>query len=374
MPVLVICNPVAGDRSASALVDNHVLPLLTLHNLVPDKVVHTQRPGHIGPILFDFLRSTPHSHPLSLILASGDGTLHELINFLNSQPTTVPLPRVHIALLPSGTANALYSSFFPPDLNADPLQHKLKSLNAFLSSNHTSVSLNLAVSVLSGPPITSPGLPSVPKQVSISAVVTSTALHASILHDSEALRASDPTMERFKSAASQNITRWYGASVKLFPPQDAPFVQEYDPTTNSWVPHHQSIGDDPILDFNGPFAYFLSTVNVDRLEPHFRISPRGRDPLGPNEGAAALHVVIVRPMRDPSFEMDSEPTRVAFAEKAMAVLGAAYRDGAHIALRYDHNGNVVTEGDGPTVVEYLRCGAWEWEPVGTTRSIRSSDY
>ena len=38
-------------------------------------------------------------------------------------------------------------------------------------------------------------------------------------------------------------------------------------------------------------------------------------------------------------------------------------DGAHIALRYDESGKIVTEGMGPTVVEYLRCGRWEWEPV-----------
>ena len=370
MALLVICNPVCGDGSGPALLDDHVLPLLAHHNIVPDKTVHTQYPGHVGSLVFDFLHSAPISHPLSVILASGDGTLHELINFINSQPSTVPLPRIHISLLPCGTANALYSSLFPPSTNDDPLQHKLKSLNAFISPNQTSIPLHLALSALSGPPVSSPDLPSVSKQISISAVVTSTALHASILHDSEALRASDPTMQRFKTAAIQNIARWYNASAKLFPPHGAVFVQQYDPTTSSWVPHHQSTDDDPLVDLNGPFAYFLSTVNVDRLEPQFRISPRGRDVLGSNDGSAVLHVVVVRPARDPSFDTDSEPTRVAFAEKAAAVLGAAYRDGAHIALRYDRNGKVVAEGDGPTVVEYFRCGTWEWEPVGTTRLIR----
>ncbi|KAI1790700.1 ATP-NAD kinase-like domain-containing protein [Ganoderma leucocontextum] len=362
MPVLVIFNPVSGDRSARTLFDDHVLPLLAHHNVVPDNVVHTQHPDHAGPILFDFLHSTRVPDHLSVILGSGDGTLHELINFLNSQPTTIPLPRIRIALVPCGTANALYSSLFPPSPDDDPVHHRLKSLHAFLSANHASLPLNLAVSVLSGPPVTSPGLPPAPKQISISAVVTSTALHASILHDSEALRASDPTMDRFKTAAAQNITRWYSASVKLYPSQSTGVVQVYDPPTNTWVTHQQTTDDDPILDLNGPFAYFLSTVNVDRLEPQFRISPRGRDVLTPKDGSAVLYVVIVRPMRDPTFQMDSESTRVAFAEKAAAVLGAAYRDGAHIALRYDQNGKVVADGDGPTVVEYLRCGAWEWEP------------
>ncbi|EJF62516.1 ATP-NAD kinase-like domain-containing protein [Dichomitus squalens] len=363
MPLLVIYNPVSGDRSSKALFDNHVLPLLSQHNITPDKVVATESAGHAGTIVFDFLAATAAgSDPVSVILGSGDGTLHELINALNNQPSSKPLPRIHLALVPSGTANALYSSLFPPSQHDDPIQYKLKSVQAFVSGKHSSVALNLAVTVLSAPPVATPGLPAAPKQVSISAVVTSTALHASILHDSEALRASDPSMERFKTAALQNITRWYAASAKFYPREGAGVVEVYDPATQRWVPHEQSTEDEPIVDLNGPFVYFLSTVNVDRLEPAFRISPRGKDVLGPKGNTAALDVVIVRPMRDPSYDMDSEATRAAFAEKAGAVLGAAYQDGAHVALRYDEDGKVVAEGDGPTVVEYLRCGAWEWEP------------
>jgi len=75
-----------------------------------------------------------------------------------------------------------------------------------------------------------------------------------------------------------------------------------------------------------------------------------------------LDVVMLRPERDPSVSMDSEETRSAFAEKAKAVLGGAYENGAHIQLRYAEDGCILTEGDGPVVVEYFRCGGWEWEP------------
>ena len=212
------------------------------------------------------------------------------------------------------------------------------------------------MTVITPPPVATPGI-AVPKQVSISAVVASTSLHAAILHDSEALRATDPTMERFKTAARQNIARWYAASAKLYPRDGARAVEVYDPAARAFVPHEASTDDDPIVDVPGPFAYFLSTVNVDRLEPQFRITPRGRD------ASAALDVVVVRPLRDPACAMESEETRAAFAEKATEVLMGAYKDGAHIALRYDESGKIVTEGMGPTVVEYLRCGRWEWEPV-----------
>ena len=102
----------------------------------------------------------------------------------------------------------------------------------------------------------------------------------------------------------QNCTRWYAASTKLYPHEGAGVVEVYNSETNSWVPHEQSTEDEPIVDLNGPFAYFLSTVNEDRLEPAFRITPRGRDVLSPKENTAVLDVVIVRPMRDPSYEMD----------------------------------------------------------------------
>ncbi|KAI0735660.1 ATP-NAD kinase-like domain-containing protein [Earliella scabrosa] len=342
MPVLVIYNPVSGDRSSKALFDDHILPLLAAHSITPDRIVPTESPGHAGTIVTDFLSSIPDASqalPVTIILGSGDGTLHKLINTLNSVPTDQPLPRIHLALVPCGTANALYSSIFPPSTNDDPAEYKLKSVKAFVSTKHASLPLNLAVTVLSAPPITSPGQQHPSKRVAISAVVASTALHASILHDSEALRASDPSIERFKTAGHQNITCWYHASI-------------YDPASRAFVQHESSTEDEPIVDLEGPFAYFLSTVNADRLEPAFKITPRGKDVTSPREKSAALDVVIVRPTQNPKYEMDSEETRAVFVEKAGAVLGAAYQDGAH----------VTTEGTGPTVVEYVRCGGWEWEP------------
>ncbi|KAI0332049.1 hypothetical protein GY45DRAFT_1400049 [Cubamyces sp. BRFM 1775] len=359
MPLLVVYNPVCGDRSAKALFDDHVLPLLSQHNLSPDKVVATESSGHVGNVVADFLTSHPDK-PISVILGSGDGTLHELINVLNNIPSSKPLPRIHLALVPCGTANALYSSLFLTSPEDDPVQYKLKSVHAFVSGNHRSVPLNLAVNVISPPHVAPPAKPA-PKQVSISAVVASTSLHASILHDSEALRETDPTIERFKTAAFQNITRWYYATVKLFPRKGPEVVEVYDPATDTFVPHESSTEDEPIVDLIGPFAYFLSTVNVDRLEPAFRITPKAKELLH-EEGTAALDLVMIRPMRDPSYVMDSEESRKAFAEKVGAVLGAAYQDGAHVNLRYTEDGSVTTEGDGPTVVEYVRCGGWEWEP------------
>lgn len=365
MPLLVLYNPVSGDRSSKAFLDEHILPLLKQSDITPDSVLETDTGEDAGKTVVQFLSSiSDDSQPVDILLCSGDGTLHELINVLNNTPTNRPFPRINLVLVPTGTANALYSSIFPPSPTEDPLAHKLKAVHTYVSKQHRLIPLNLAVSVISPPPVATPGLPLAPKKVCISAVVVSTSLHASILHDSEALRASDPSIERFKKAAQQNITRWYSASVKLFPREGAGVVEVYDPTSGRFVPHESSTEDEPIVDLEGPFVYFLSTVNVDRLEPAFRITPKGKEVLAPNDKPeAALDVVIVRPTRDPAYEMVSEETRAAFAEKAGAVLGAAYQDGAHINLRYDESGKPVTDGNGPTVVEYIRCGGWEWEPV-----------
>ncbi|KAH9951423.1 ATP-NAD kinase-like domain-containing protein [Amylocystis lapponica] len=354
---LVIYNPICGDRKAKQLFDDHVIPLLQQNNKTIDKVLSTEHPGHAGSFVVEYLEAA--EGPLTIVLGSGDGTLHEIIETLNNTPlkglrASTPPTKISFALVPCGTANALYASLFPSSAQDDPAQYKLKSVQAFLGSPNT-VPLTLAITTLSSAPHVRK-----PPQVAVSAVVASTALHASILHDSETLRASTPGIERFKVAAAQNITRWYHAYVKLFPTQSAGVVELFDPAAGRFVPHPQSAeDDDPIIDVGGPFAYFLSTVNVDRLESAFRISPRASEE--PADGPA-LDVVVVRPFRDPSCLMDSEETRAAYASKVGAVMGAAYQDGAHTQLRYAADGSITTEGDGETVVEYYRCGGWEWEP------------
>jgi len=230
--------------------------------------------------------------------------------------------------------------------------YKLKSLEAFIRDSNI-VPLTLAITTISSPQSTQQSC----HKVAISAVVTSTALHASILHDSESLRKEMPGIERFKVAAWNNITRWYSSQVKLLPTPSAGVVEIYDPDQKTFVTRDDD--DHGIVDVIGPFAYFLSTVNVDRLEPAFRITPLVSE-FVPAE--VSLDIVMVRPHRDPTFVTDTTEARQAFAGKATAVLTAAYQDGNHINLKYADDGKITTEGTGPTVVEYIRCGGWEWIP------------
>ncbi|KAK0240405.1 ATP-NAD kinase-like domain-containing protein, partial [Armillaria nabsnona] len=354
MPLIAIYNPVCGDGTAKQFFDDHVLPLLASKGQVVDKVFETERPDHAGEILYNYLED--FQGDLTVILGSGDGTLHEITNYLSSNKAKAeesPLPfHLDIVLVPCGTANALYSSLFPPTSDALDVSYKLKGLESFITGSNT-IPLAIAITTISSPP-TSGKTP----EVTLSAVVVSTSLHASILHDSEALRKEHPGIERFKIAAAKNANKWYNSHVKLLPTSTG-LVEQFEPSSNTFIDHPESEVHDPIVDLYGPFAYFLSTVNVDRLEPAFRITPLAREL--PTKGPSC-DVVIIRPFRSESSMMDTPEAREAFIPNLYSVLGGAYQNGAHVNLRYQEDGSISAEGDGPPVVEYIRCGGWEWIP------------
>ena len=347
--LLVIYNPVCGAHGAQKVFDDQVIPLLKQHGKSPDKIVVTTHAGHAGEAVVDYL--TAHPGPLTLVLGSGDGTLHEIVVALHDNKLSLSLDtEIKVVLVPCGTANALYWSIFPPSPDS-PQQSTSpsKALDAFLSSNATRP-LTFAVtsfhsqldSLLPQSDVT---------RTSVAAVVTSTSLHASILHDSEALRASHPGIERFKLAAQQNISRWYHAQVRLYPSATQQSIEIYDPRRKSFR-HWDSEG---MVTLHGPFVYFLSTVNVDRLEAAFRITPLHN----PGSAGSSMDVVMIRPRRDAKIIDEEEASRQAFAERTQEVLMGAYQDGAHIDMQYGAQGGEGSE----SILEYFRCGRWEWIPV-----------
>lgn len=380
--LLVIYNPAAGAGQAQAYFEQELLPMLHEHGREPAKVVSTASPGHAGEIVVEFLRNIPEQR-VEVVLGSGDGTLHEILDAIDHSGLRVRFTELTFALVPCGTANALYASLFPPTADESEALKKsmTRSLDPMLSPDaSTARPLTLARTTLSSP-AAAPQFAGA--RTSIGAVVTSAALHASILHDSEALRASHPGVERFKLAAQQNITRWYRARVRLFVSPPAvpgatltPGVEVYDPAKGQFklFEGDEASLDHSVVELEGPFAYFLSTTNADRLEPTFRIAPKQSTFPAPSlSSPAMMDVVVMRPLRDPSIVDDSEQSREAFAQKCMIVLGGAYRDGAHIDMRYSPTGDLV-EGsrEGPAVVEYFRCNGWEWIPVSTDTFSQST--
>ncbi|KAH9483814.1 Sphingosine kinase 1 [Psilocybe cubensis] len=323
--LVAIINPASGHRQASFFFDHHLRPLLPAIN----HVFTTTAQGDAE----NFIHHLPDA-PLTIVLLSGDGTLHEIINAL-------PHRNISFVLVPCGTANALYASLFPP-AGLDKIEYKLQSVRAFLA-NAAPVHISLASA-------------SIAATSSLASVVVSTALHANILHHSESLRRSHPGIERFKIAAEQNSTKWYRARARILPvPGDR--VQIYDPKSSAFIPHPDA---SPDLELDGPFAYFLSTVNVDRLEPHFRISPLARIIAPP---PSTCDIIVLRPLRDPQINDDSDDARKTYVEKVWQVLGAAYQNGTHVNFTYETTtGEIQVNGDGPVVIEYFRAGGWEWFP------------
>lgn len=357
MSLLVIYNPVSGNSTAEQFFNDHVIPRLYTANRIPTQIVRTRAAGDAGIEALSFINR--YKEDITIVLGSGDGTLHEIVNHLTfatdagmrGDDQSFPICFV---LVPCGTANALYASLFRPPPPQETIAYKLRSLEAFLGAS-TPRSLTLSLTSLLGPLAGQSNSRPV-----ASVVVTSTALHAAILEDSEKLREKIPGIERFKVAAQQNITKWYASRVKLLPIPSSGIVHIYDPRKGDFVLPDDSNAGHSALDVHGPFAYFLSTVNVDRLEPEFRINPMISKSSTMD---TSMDVVMVPPQRDPTFTLDTLQAREKFAEKTVAVLTTAYQDGNHINLRYSENGDITENGDGNTVVECFRCGGWEWIPV-----------
>lgn len=190
-------------------------------------------------------------------------------------------------------------------------------------------------------------------------VVASFALHAAILKDSEDLRIEHPGVERFKMAAEKNASAFFEADVKLLPATDG--ILQYDPIS-------QSFKQAETTELSGPFAYFLSTSTTARLEPTFVIAPLlERIPAT----SPSMDIVIIRPMRDQSVaKLDPEERGVKWAARAWEVVGSAYNKGSHVDLTYPAKGETLERGQGQAVVEYFRCGGFEWTPKVSTRMSR----
>jgi len=325
--ILIISNPISGDGTGPVLIREQIEPALAG---LQYEVHQTTHPGSAGEVALSFLeRHSDSSKPIVFIVSGGDGTLHEVVNGIG-----MPTRPIQVVLCPHGTANALYSTLFPTK-SSSSADYRLQSFQAFLEGRTKPLSVTRTeISNGEGEVV----------QSCLGVVVASTSLHAAILDAAEHLRQKIPSLERFKVAAMENISNWYHSEVVL----EKPAI--YRPDSKTFT----SLATDEAV--SGPFAYFLSTVNVDRLEPTFIISPLfSQKP--PTTGE--IDLVVVRPLRQPSLRSDTQEARKAFAPVLINVLQSAYLEGSHISLKYEPD----SDTDDPYIVEYLRCGGWKWRPV-----------
>lgn len=260
---------------------------------------------------------------------------------------------------PLGTANALYYSLFPPESPSTPCDSPLGllySLLAFLRGSHT-LPLQVALNTLPGSPSSI-----------ITSVVSSAALHASILFDAEELRATIPGVDRFKVAAQKNASTWWRGTLKLLP-EESIGVRRYQPTSktlesipsdDAWVTIDSSSGYATI---KGPFSYLVSSL-VSRFESNFVVAPL-RSPLSPLAPSSppSIDIIIIRPSRDVETAKmvaagQQEEAATAFVAKVWGVMGGMYSGGTHIDVEY--------ADQKLPIVEVFRCGGFVWEPVSSS--------
>jgi hypothetical protein len=222
----------------------------------------------------------------------------------------------------------------------------------------------------------------------ITAVVTSSALHACLLHDAEGLRDQYPGVERFKVAAQENVKRWWEGRLRILPSSAG--VRRYDTEKKELVLAEGvdgvkgvgvELGERGDVVLEGPFAYFVSSL-VSRFEPTFVVAPL-RSPLSPlspltssssststgtnPQEEGTIDLVIIRPLRDEHIsclvkqgEEGAAKAREGFVGRTWEVMGGMYGGGKHLDVRYK---DLESGAEGVEVVEYYRCGGFEWEPV-----------
>ncbi|KZV79942.1 hypothetical protein EXIGLDRAFT_733967 [Exidia glandulosa HHB12029] len=357
MPVRVLINPGAGAAAASKALIDSAVSLLYTHLGHEIDVQTSLSAEHLGDLAGEFVgENVKTSTDLTLVACGGDGTVHEIVNALVRPVVDNPAfnpPTIRIVVVPVGTANALYYSLFADSPTKYSLPEgatvsvsdddllKLQSVLAFIQggTQQLAVSRTRLLSAAGG----------LAGSI-VSFVVTSTSLHASILDTAEQLRKDVPRLDRFQLAARQNISKWYHARAVLHPG-----AARYDPESDAFVSLSESDGED----LPGPFTYFVSTLNVDRLEPAFRVTPlhRSHPPR-----AGEMDLILMRPRRNPVCLPEGGPARAASAQTSAQVLRAAYDNGRHVRLRFDAEGGVTEGGDGPLVAEYFRCTGWDWIP------------
>ncbi|KAL9933417.1 hypothetical protein V8E36_007593 [Tilletia maclaganii] len=459
--VHIILNPASGVPGLSrTLFDSHIEPLLQQHTPTLQLIQHETKADGDGVRVGQEIRralsaSASASHgrqsKVYAILLGGDGTTHEFLNgFLLDKTTEIEhqssdvVPQIELAVVPTGTANALYAGLHPPqpedkdasDAGSDEHAWRLRSVRALLNSlsdsanpgaQSTLVPLTLTLASTQSPPPKGDEETNSDKNDRrlLAHIVTSHALHAAILHDSEALRAEHPGIERFKLAAQKNSTVWVSGKLHLLsaatavdgaPPGAARKVQKYDPAQDAFVDVDVgSEGGGGGVEVDGPFLY-LSALTTDRLEPHFVPGPFSTtaalaQATSSSSSATNPHprppdsvdIVAIRPLRSPAVRAAlaelraewngeaAENVRLQYALGALtSVTQHMYDGGKHVRLTYPpsqaqdredkgtagEEGAVAKErleerGSGDGVVEYWRAAGYEWTPV-CTLSMRPS--
>lgn len=200
-------------------------------------VDHEYLPTTSAESITQFATSLRLDKPVTVIVLGGDTSVSEFVNGLATNPSK---GNVDLAVLPTGTGNALALS-----LGLNNLHTALQKL--FTATSPKPLNLYLA-SLPEGTKILFRGeeVADAPKKFYF-LVVFSWAFHASLVADSDTEELRQHGNERFKIAAQKNLGR----------------PQKYDGSV--------LIG---LTKYDGPFSYLVITP-AQNFEPGFKILPKG---------------------------------------------------------------------------------------------------
>jgi diacylglycerol kinase family enzyme len=109
--LIVIVNPVCGAGQGKEFAEEHVVPALKRPGLAHSAAVFTtETPGHAGEIVLNYLRDH-ELNSLTVVVASGDGTVHEIVNALeqNDQSYEIDLVLIPVGVLVPKRNRSIYS-------------------------------------------------------------------------------------------------------------------------------------------------------------------------------------------------------------------------------------------------------------------------
>ena len=284
----IIINPASGAKKTENIYKEEVLPYLKRNS--PESQIYeykTEREGHATEIIREIIKSHKNDQKLNLVLLGGDGTTHEAVNGLVEQEGKVQAHPANLAIVPTGTANALYASLYAKSYGESYLENKLRSVESMLKGNENSL-CPLALSLVQ--------TKSKEQNKSLIAhLITSHALHASILADSESLRDQYPGIERFKVAFGKNMLVWVPASIELKPLANGKILR-YDPAKSEFIDIKDA--ERQMEDF----ILYFAALTTDRLEATFVPGPMSGlifDNDKYTRPSDAVDIVIYRPLRSP---------------------------------------------------------------------------
>ncbi|XP_017270980.1 sphingosine kinase 2 [Kryptolebias marmoratus] len=103
--LLLLVNPFSGRGQAMQWCQTHILPMIREAN-ISYNLIQTERQNHAR----ELIRDIPLSDWDGIVIVSGDGLLHEVINGLMERPDWEQAIKTPVGILPCGSGNALAGS------------------------------------------------------------------------------------------------------------------------------------------------------------------------------------------------------------------------------------------------------------------------